>query len=63
MRWLQGCGAWDRSLAPSLASPGDTPLGLYALDPRVIYVLELQAVIHTGSVHAHRNRNWAQSIG
>lgn len=52
-----------RCLPPTSASPGDAPLGLNALHPGVIYVLELQVVIHVGSVDAHGNGDGAQSVG
>lgn len=50
-------------LPPSSASPGNAPLRLNALHPGVVYVFELQVVIHAGSVDTHGNGDWAQSIG
>lgn len=59
---LAGC-SHDRWQPDVSISPGNAPLGFNALDPRVIYVLELQIVIHSGSVDTHRHRDCTQSIG
>lgn len=62
--WQKGLGCAAAGCIPARsASPGDTPLGLNALHPGVIYVLELQVVVYTGSVDTHRDRDGPQPIG
>ena len=55
-------GARARRLGASSASPGDAPLGLDALHPGVVYVLELKVVVHSGPVDAHGDGDGPQPI-
>lgn len=56
-------GARARRLGASSASPGDAPLGLDALHPGVVYVLELKVVVHSGTVDTHGDGDRPQPIG